>query len=59
MKIYPSGVIVFAVFCALAVKALSDPSWMAIGSAVATIFVALSIGGLFSPSLLRKKMRGL
>jgi hypothetical protein len=58
MQIYPRGVIVFAVFCVLLAAALSDPTWMAIGSAVATIFVALALGGLFFPSFLRRT-RGL
>jgi uncharacterized membrane protein YdfJ with MMPL/SSD domain len=58
VKIYPSGVIMFVVLCGLLTLALSNPAWMAIASAVATVFIALTIAGLFFPSLLRK-MRGL
>jgi hypothetical protein len=58
MQIYPRGVIVFVVFCVLLAAALSNPTWMAIASAVATVLIALGIAGFFFPSLLRKT-RGL
>jgi cytochrome c-type biogenesis protein CcmH/NrfG len=54
VKIYPSGVIVFVVVCVLMAAALSNPQYMAIASASATVLIALGIAGLFFPSLIRK-----
>ena len=54
VKIYPSGVIVFVVFCALMAAAFSNPQYMAIASAIATVLIALGIAGFFFPSLIRK-----
>ena len=58
IKIYPSGIVVFVLFCVLLAAALTDPTWLAIASAVATVFIALMIAGFCFPSLL-KKTRGL
>lgn len=58
VRFYPSGVVVFAVFCTLLGMALSDPAWTHVAEAVATVIIALMIAGFVFPSLLRKS-RGL
>jgi energy-coupling factor transporter transmembrane protein EcfT len=55
MKIHPTGLTVFLALCVLLAIALTNPAWMQIASIVATVFIALSVGGIFLPRAIRKR----
>ena len=48
MRIYPHGLIVFALFCVLLALALSSSaSWVHVAEAIVSILIVLNLGGFF------------
>jgi hypothetical protein len=47
MTVHPAGIMVFGVLCGLLAVSIAHPAWMPLAEAVATVFILLSLAGLF------------
>jgi hypothetical protein len=55
MTVHPTGVLVFLVLCGLLAMSLSNAQGMRVAEIVATVFIALSVGGMVLPRVVRKR----
>jgi hypothetical protein len=55
MTIHPTGVLIFLGLCALLAMSLSNAAGMRVAEIIATVFIVLSVGGMFLPRVIRKR----
>jgi membrane-associated PAP2 superfamily phosphatase len=55
MTVHPMGVMVFIGLCALLAMSLANAAGMRVAEIIATVFIVLSLGGMFLPRVKRKQ----